>query len=117
MKTYVLRLHPHQDLKQSLVEFAEKEHLQAGVILTCVGSLECAALRLADRPGTEYLNGKFEIVSLVGTLSPDGPHLHISLSDGSGKTTGGHLQDGSLIYTTRRNRAGRAGRCGVCPRN
>ena len=31
-----------------------------------------------------------EIVSLVGTLSGGG-HLHVSLSDCSGKTVGGHL--------------------------
>ena len=44
--------------------------------------------------------GKFEIVSLTGTLSPDGPHLHISLSDGEGKTIGGHLVAGCESYTT-----------------
>jgi predicted DNA-binding protein with PD1-like motif len=27
-------------------------------------------------------------------------HLHASISDGTGKTIGGHLMDGNLIYTT-----------------
>jgi Plants and Prokaryotes Conserved (PCC) domain len=35
-----------------------------------------------------------------GTLTPDGPHLHISVSDGTGKTIGGHLVEGCPIYTT-----------------
>ena len=100
MKTYALRLHPHEDLKQALEVFRQEQDLQAGLVLTCVGSLRRAALRMADQPDTTMLEGKFEIVSLVGTLSPDGPHLHISISDGTGQTVGGHLQTGALIYTT-----------------
>ncbi len=45
-------------------------------------------------------NKKFEIVSLVGTLSDKKCHLHISLSDGNGKVIGGHLKKGCTIYTT-----------------
>jgi uncharacterized protein len=100
MQTYALRLHPGQDLKQELVAFAKGHGLQAGLVLTCVGSLRRAALRLANQPHTTYYDDKFEIVALVGTLSVDGPHLHIALSDGRGVTIGGHLQDGSHIYTT-----------------
>jgi uncharacterized protein len=100
MKTFPIRLHPGEDLKQSLVAFTAQNHIQAGLVLTCVGSLRQAALRLADQPETSFREGKFEIVSMVGTLGPDGPHLHISISDSTGRTIGGHLQDGSLIYTT-----------------
>jgi predicted DNA-binding protein with PD1-like motif len=80
--------------------FAHENNILAGIILTCVGSLRVAALRMANQPATTLLEGKFEIVSLVGTLGPDGPHLHISISDSTGRTLGGHLQEGSLIYTT-----------------
>jgi uncharacterized protein len=100
MKTFPLRLHPGEDLKLSLVAFAEQNQVRAGLVLTCVGSLTQVALRLANQPETSLFEGKVEIVSLVGTLGPDGPHLHISISDQTGKTFGGHLQDGSLIYTT-----------------
>jgi len=100
LKTYALRLHPHQDLRLELEAFAKAHQLQAAIILTCVGSLRHAALRLADQPGTSVYAGKFEILSLVGTLSPDGPHLQIALADGTGRTIGGHLQPGNLIYTT-----------------
>lgn len=100
METHALRLRPGQDLKQELVALTERLGLQAGCILTCVGSLRRAALRLANRPGTSIVEDYFEILSLVGTLGPAGPHLHIALSDGRGQTIGGHLQDGSLIYTT-----------------
>jgi uncharacterized protein len=100
MQTHALRLRPGQDLKQSLVAFAHAHKLKAGFILTCVGSLRVAALRLANKDDTTIFEDKFEILSLVGTLSVDGPHLHVALSDGTGRTLGGHLQDGSLVYTT-----------------
>lgn len=100
MKTYAFRLRPGQDLKRSLMAFVMQHHLQAACVLTCVGSLQRAALRYADQSETTFTDGKFEIVSLVGTLCPDGAHVHIALSDSRGGMIGGHLQDGALIYTT-----------------
>jgi len=44
--------------------------------------------------------GHFEIVSLVGTLGRDGGHLHLCAADGDGVAFGGHLLDGSLVFTT-----------------
>jgi predicted DNA-binding protein with PD1-like motif len=39
-------------------------------------------------------------VALSGTLSPDGPHLHIAVADAAGRTLGGHLGVGSIVHTT-----------------
>lgn len=100
LRTYALRLRPGQDLRQELEKFTKERKLQAGLIVTAVGSLTKAALRLADQSETTQFEGKFEIVSLVGTLSPDGPHLHVSLSDKTGRTIGGHLVEGCTVYTT-----------------
>ncbi|MCC7362350.1 MAG: DNA-binding protein [Anaerolineales bacterium] len=100
MRTFALRLHPGQDPRRELAAFAREHNLQAAFVLTCVGSLRRAALRLANQPHTDYFDAKYEICSLVGTLSPDGPHLHVMLSDGRGVGLGGHLQEGSEIYTT-----------------
>lgn len=98
---YALRLHPNQDLKQEIGAFAKANNIQAGYIITCVGSLKKANLRFANQPGPTTWEENFEIVSLVGTLGADsGVHLHISISDGMGKTIGGHLMDDNLIYTT-----------------
>ena len=45
--------------------------------------------------------GHYEIVSLVGTIDPDGQHhLHISISDSEGATFGGHVYSDHIIYTT-----------------
>jgi len=100
MTAHALRLHPGQDLKRELDAFAKAQHLQAGFIITCVGSLQKVALRPANQQIPLLREQKFEIVSLVGTFSPDGSHLHISLSDSTGATLGGHLLEGSEIYTT-----------------
>ena len=100
MKIYALRLHPGQDLKRELDAFVKAENLQAAFVITCVGSLKKATIRPANQQVPLVREQKFEIVSLVGTLSTAGSHLHISLSDSSGVTIGGHLLEGNEIYTT-----------------
>lgn len=100
MKYYAFRLHRGQDLKQEIVKFIDENKINGGTILTCVGSLVSANIRLADENISKKYEEKFEIVSLVGTLSKEGCHLHISIADSSGKVIGGHLLDGCRIYTT-----------------
>ena len=41
-----------------------------------------------------------EIVSIMGTISKDGVHIHISFADNTGKVVGGHLTEGCIINTT-----------------
>jgi predicted DNA-binding protein with PD1-like motif len=100
LHTYSVRLKPGQDLKKSIESVVKQERIGAGVILTCVGSLTDVALRLANQEGATTWKGHYEIVSLVGTLSVSGSHIHLSVSDSTGKTIGGHLLDGCIIYTT-----------------
>jgi predicted DNA-binding protein with PD1-like motif len=100
METYTLRLKPGQDLLAEIEAFIQQQDIQAGCILCSVGSLTHAALRLANRDFHSHFDGYFEIVSMTGTLSVHGSHLHASIADGDGRTTGGHLVPGCLIYTT-----------------
>jgi predicted DNA-binding protein with PD1-like motif len=100
MKMYAFRLTPGQDLKQELLRYAAHYRIHAGFILTCVGSVQQVALRLADQDETTRCEGKFEIVSLVGTLNHEGAHLHLAIADTQGVVVGGHLMDGTRIYTT-----------------
>ncbi|TGE27090.1 PPC domain-containing DNA-binding protein [Hymenobacter metallicola] len=100
MRSYALRLGPGQDLRQQLTAFTEAHQLKAAAIVTCVGSLTTTTLRLANQSGPTVYKGHFEIVSLVGTLSVNGSHLHLAVSDSTGRTLGGHLLDGNIIYTT-----------------
>jgi predicted DNA-binding protein with PD1-like motif len=46
------------------------------------------------------LDEQTEIVSLVGTLSPEGSHLHIALSRRDGQCVGGHVLDACIVHTT-----------------
>ena len=100
MEIFAIRLKPTEDLKESLKSFVQQNNIQSGFILTAVGSLQQATLRFANQNSSKVFKQKFEIVSLVGTLSTHGIHLHISVSDQNGKTIGGHLLEGCLIYTT-----------------
>jgi len=99
-KTYAFRLGPHQDVKKSIVEFAKQHKIKAGCIVTAVGSLEQFNIRFANQENSVLKKGHFEIVSLTGTFSDTSSHLHLSVSDSTGITTGGHLLDDNLIYTT-----------------
>jgi uncharacterized protein len=99
-KIHVMRLRPGQDLRKSLQEFATLQKLKAAVMVTCVGSLVQYNLRFANQKEATLRTGHFEIVSLVGTLSESSVHLHLCVSDDHGRTTGGHLMDGNLIFTT-----------------
>jgi uncharacterized protein len=100
MQNYTFRLTPGQDLFDSIQAFVMKQHVLAGCVLSGVGSLRHATLRLADREYNSEYEGPFEIVSITGTLSIHGSHLHISISDGEGRTLGGHFESGCKIYTT-----------------
>lgn len=100
MKIFALRLKPNQDLRVELERFTKENKITAGFIITAVGSLKETRIRLADQSDSTAFEGKYEIVSLVGTLAQEGVHLHISLSDKTGKTIGGHLTEGCKIYTT-----------------
>ncbi len=100
MKIFALRLKPNMDLKQSLREFACLKNIKAGYILTAIGSLKQATIRFANQNNSKTVNEKFEIISLNGTLATTGIHIHIAIADKQGKTIGGHLDNGYIIYTT-----------------
>jgi len=84
----------------SIEAFVRDKNIEAGCVLSGVGSLTHAVLRLANREFHSKYDGHFEIVSITGTVSIHGSHLHLSISDGDGNTIGGHLVSGCKIYTT-----------------
>ena len=100
MQNYTFRLRSGQDLFDSIQAFVKEKHIEAGCVLSGVGSLTHATLRFANREFLSEYDNYFEIVSITGTVSIHGSHLHISISDGDGKTIGGHFESGCKIYTT-----------------
>jgi predicted DNA-binding protein with PD1-like motif len=100
IQAHTFRLKPGQDLLVEIEAFCQRQAIQAGVVLSAVGSLTQAELRLANRETTTCYQGHFEIVAMTGTVSLHGSHLHLAISDGDGHTLGGHLVAGCTIYTT-----------------
>ena len=111
MRVHAVRLDPGQDLKRSLLEYCSAQNLASAWILTAVGSLRAANIRLAHHD--KFLGAganavlalpdqKFEICSLVGTISRAGAscHLHVSLADRRGDCVGGHVLEGNVVFTT-----------------
>jgi len=97
---YATRLTRGTDLKQAIADQVRLHDLQAGSIASCVGCLSNISIRLAGARETLELQGEFEIVSLIGTLTPEHQHLHISVADTKGNVLGGHLLADNIIDTT-----------------
>jgi hypothetical protein len=104
MRVHAVRLTPGTDLREALAQLTQAHRLRAGCILTCVGSLSRARVRAPGAVGEEEVFLSFEepmeIVSMTGTLCPDGLHLHVSLSRRDGQCIGGHLAPGCIVNTT-----------------
>lgn len=98
--SYLVRLKPGQELSGELARLARDKGLRAASVVSAVGSLTDLALRFADRPETTRARGHFEVVSLSGYLAAGELHLHMAVSDGEGKTIGGHVMPGNVVYTT-----------------
>lgn len=100
IKTHAFRLQPGDDLKKGIQAFVLSKKMQAGWISCGVGSLTNYHIRFANQQQGNRGTGHFEVLSLTGTVSVNGLHIHISISDSNGKTIGGHLLDENYIYTT-----------------
>ena len=68
MKTHVFRLHPGMKLKEEIELFAANNNIKAGVLLSGVGNLKKAVLRMADAAIVKEWEGTYEIVSLNSTV-------------------------------------------------
>ncbi|MYN15596.1 DUF296 domain-containing protein [Rugamonas sp. FT107W] len=100
MQTLALRLDPGDDLRAALVAALLASGHEAGYVLQGVGSLSVAQLRYAGQPQPDTLRGDLEILTLAGSLSADGAHLHMSVSDAQGRVLGGHVCAGCVVRTT-----------------
>jgi len=100
MKIYAIRLTEGMDLKIEIQRVIKETQIKAGIILSSVGCVSKARFRVADGVNIKQINKNMEILSLNGTLSPKGIHLHISCSDQEGVSFGGHLVEGNIVNTT-----------------
>ena len=100
MQTLPIRLIPGQDLRAALEAVLVEHAVDAAFVIQGIGSLSVAQLRLAGASAPTELRGDMEILSLAGSLSPDGAHLHIALADAQGQVRGGHVMAGCIVRTT-----------------
>jgi predicted DNA-binding protein with PD1-like motif len=100
LSAHVVRLLPGDDLLLSLRAFAAERGLRAACVLSCVGSTSTTRLRPAGSSDAREFRGKFEIVSLVGTIANDAHHLHMAVADETCAMIGGHLVEGCIVRTT-----------------
>ena len=111
IRAHAIRLDPGEDVAPALEKAAaiamQTSQSSSAFVLTAVGSLDEVTLRMAnatshDQGGNSNLrqwNERLEIVSLVGTFSADGKHLHMCVTDGNGQAWGGHFVSGRIFTT------------------
>jgi len=100
MKTLPIRLTPSQDLRGALEAAVAAQGCAAGFVLSGIGSLAQACVRLAGADDAPARSADFEILTLAGTIAPNGSHLHATLADADGKVFGGHVAPGCIVRTT-----------------
>jgi predicted DNA-binding protein with PD1-like motif len=104
MRMVVTRLREGQDLKESMEKLVRAMDISAATVISAVGTLNTAVLRMAfekgEEPDIRSLEGPLEIVSAQGNIGPSRTHLHMSVSDRYGRVVGGHVKEGCIVDTT-----------------
>ena len=100
MRAHPLRLFPGADLRVALEDALRQLELRAAFVIQGIGSLSVAQLRFAGAEGPTELQGDLEILTLAGSISLDGAHLHMAVADARGQVSGGHVARGCTIRTT-----------------
>ena len=96
MQPLPLKLAPGSDLRLSLEELAQRDGI-SGFVVGVVGNLTKASFQCPGQAEPTVLEGDLEVITLNGTFSPEGVHLHLSLSDGACQVWGGHLEPGTIV--------------------
>ncbi|WP_145649302.1 PPC domain-containing DNA-binding protein [Pseudoduganella lurida] len=98
MQAFPLRLLPGDDLRGAIETALAGQ--DAAFVLQGIGSLSVVRLRFAGRPQADEFRGDYEILTIAGSVSADGAHLHMSVSDADGLVLGGHVAPGCIVRTT-----------------
>lgn len=96
MRALPIHLDAGADLRGSLEQIAQEEGA-FGFVLSVVGNMRQACFACPGQDSPTVLQRELEIITLQGTLSPAGVHLHLSFSDPSCQVWGGHLEHGSQV--------------------
>jgi uncharacterized protein len=100
MQTLPVRLSPGDDLRGAVESVLSQYASHAAFVIQGIGSLSVAQLRFAGADSPTELRGDLEILTLAGSVSRDGAHLHMSVSNAQGQVFGGHVTRGCTVRTT-----------------
>lgn len=104
MKTFPIRLTPGQDLRAALESAVQSQNCRAAFVLSGIGSLSTAGIRLAGAEQPTRLMESMEILTLSGTVAVNGDktasHMHMAISTATGQVLGGHVAPGCIVLTT-----------------
>ncbi|GAW91501.1 PPC domain-containing DNA-binding protein [Calderihabitans maritimus] len=104
-RTYLGRMDHGSDLLKSLEEFIMREDIRCGKVQV-IGAVSRGAFGFYSQKNKEYricqLDKEMEIATCIGNISlKDGKpfvHAHILFSDEEGRTYGGHLTEGTIVF-------------------
>lgn len=114
-RVIAVRLKPGTDVLLGLEEACKRNHINNGVILSAIGSLDgvkfCNPVELPEKKAgygygeVLHLTGPIELTSAAGIICHDDEgntnlHIHMSLSDRYGNAHGGHLVEGTKVLLT-----------------
>jgi uncharacterized protein len=103
-KVLVIRLKKGEDLLEGLEKAVAQEGVRNGVFMGAFGSLTSYHIHVVNNttfpPKNVYMKGRgpYDILSVTGAVIDGRLHPHLTFSD-SKKALGGHLEDGSLVFT------------------
>lgn len=104
MKTLPIRLTPGQDLRSALEAAVHAQNCRAAFVLSGIGSLSTAGIRLAGAAQPTRMTESMEILTLSGTVAAagdkTGSHMHMAISTATGQVIGGHVAPGCIVLTT-----------------
>ena len=100
MKEFAIRLTCGKDLYAEIFNFCKENNIDAGIVASGVGCVSQAKIRDAGGVEIQTLKEPLEIVSLMGTVSKNRVHLHVSFSKKDLSVVGGHLVEGTIVNTT-----------------
>ena len=105
-RSFLGRFECGDDLLSALTDFCKQNKIKMGVF-NLIGAVQKAKMGYYNQEKKEYvdcidLEKKLEISACMGNISLKYNeimvHAHITLSDYEGKTYGGHLRPGTIIF-------------------
>ena len=103
---YILRIDKGEEILQNLKEFCIMKNIKLGIV-SGIGAVNKLIIGYFETGTRQYQQrefvGNYEIASLIGNISTMNDevyfHVHISLSDSTYNTFGGHLNSATVSST------------------